>query len=336
MTRLRTWLRYATTLAVLVASCGFLTVCPKGLVFRGGARPGFEWRPVNPLDPRGPRDYFFRLQGQREGGSTIAIAPFFIYPGAFSFEGTGGISDLELVVESSDASACFELFEDGFFGDLDHSVSFCGRYVQGGYQTFNSENSDQRFYPGVYLLDFKIDYDGLNLSYSTRPTGASTYDLVTSVPFDWDGVLIPSIGGIGFHKKGVYDLLELTWTTTTPTDTTFEQGCGWHIQEAYRYDFAALEKLEGAAPDFAGAATDLGLARGELGSAIGLATDILNAKIRKQALRYLARADTRLEKAEGEAADQDADGAVNQLLKSVRDQGTAYQRVFELDFRKEF
>jgi hypothetical protein len=292
--------------------------------------------PIDLLDPRGPRDYFVRSEGQREGGSTIQILPFFVYPGPFSFSFTGGISDLELVDESADAVACFELFEELFFGDLAHTIDLCGRYTAGGYQAFNSENADQRFYPGVNLLDFRVEYDGAQISYSTRPAGTSTYDLVTTFPFDWSTRLLPSFGAIGLHKKGVYDLLDVSWTTTMPTDTTVEGACGWHIQEAYRLDFEAFRRLEGATPDFAGATTDLGAARAELTLAIGLASNLADLKLGKQVVRFLGRADRKLERALEETAGQDADDAISQALKSARDQGLAFQRLFALDFKDQF
>lgn len=331
-----TWLRNLATLGVLLACCGFYVVCPPELRYRDGAVPGFEFRLVDPSDRRGPRDYFFRLRGQREGGTTVAIAPFFVYPGDFSFEGVGGISDLDLLEESSDAFACFELFEDGHFGDQAHTVDFCGRYTAGGYQAFNSENQDQRFYPGTYLLDFRVEYDGAQVSYSTRPAGTATYDLVTSFSFDWSTRLLPSFGALGFHKKGVYDLLDVSWTTTMPTDTSVEDACGWHLQEAYRLDVQTLGRLEGASPDFAGATTDLGLARMELSLATGFAASLPDLKLGKQVVRLLGRADRRLERAQEEVVDQDANGAISQVLKSTRDQGLAFQTLYRLDFKGRF
>ena len=329
-------LRNLATLAVLLCCCGWYVVCVTKLYYRNGARAVFAFRLVDPADRKGPRDYFFRLQGQREGGKTIAIAPFFVNQGGFFFEGTGGISDPGLVDESSDSIACFEIFEEGYYGDLAHSAAFCGRYVQGGYQAFSSENQDQRFYPAVYQLEFRVEYDDTNLSYHTRPVGAPTWDLVTSVPFSFDTRLIPSMGAFNFHKGGVYDLEELTWLTTPPTNPTPEESFGWHVQEAYRFDLAALEKLEGAAPDFAGATNDFGLARGQLALALAETPDFIDAKLGKQAVRYTIRGDKRLEKAQREAADWNATGAVTHLLKSMREQGIAFQRAFELDFREEF
>jgi hypothetical protein len=335
MSRRRPSLASAAALAVLLLlPCA--GGCIRKMVYRDGARTVVKYELVDPLQPKGPRDYFVRLEGQREGGLTINILPFFVYPGPFFVEGIGGISDLDLVDESTDSVACFELFEDGFFGDLAHTVDFCGRYTAGGYQAFNSENADQRFYPATYLLQFRVEYDGTKLSYSTRPVGAPAYDLVTSFDYSWNTRLLPSVGAIGFHKKGVYDLLALDWATTMPADTTGETGVGWHLQEAYRLDHETLGLLDGAAPDFAGAATDLGLARQELSAALTLAPLIMDVKVGKQVVRYVTRADQKLERAEREVADQDANGAIGQVLKSARDQGTAFQTLFRLDFRKQF
>jgi hypothetical protein len=326
----------AAALAPLLALSLVEEGCVRRMVYRDGARTLVGYELVNPLDPRGPRDYFVRLEGQREGGVAINVLPFFVYPGPFFVEGIGGISDPDLVDESADAIACFELFEDGFFGDLAHTVDLCGRYTAGGYQAFNSENADQRFYPATHLLQFRVEYDGAKLSYSTRPVGAPAYDLVTSFDYGWSTRLLPSVGALNFHKKGVYDLLALDWGTTMPTDTTGETGVGWHLQEAYRLDHLTLGLLEGATPDFPGAATDLGLARQELSAALTLAPQILDAKVGRQVVRYLTRADRKLERAEGEVADQDADGAIGRVLDSARDQGTAFQTLFGLDFRKQF
>jgi hypothetical protein len=48
------------------------------------------------------------------------------------------------------------------------------------------------------------------------------------------------------------------------------------------------------------------------------------------------RADKRLERAQREATAGDANGALNHLLKSVKDQGIALQRAYRLDFRGQF
>ena len=37
------------------------------------------------------------------------------------------------------------------------------------------------------------------------------------------------MGGLGFHKGGVYDVEGLTWTTTAPVDPTAEESFGWHV-----------------------------------------------------------------------------------------------------------
>src|SRR5512144_2939855 len=128
MSRRRRSLASAAALAVLLLlPCA--GGCIRKMVYRDGARTVVKYELVDPLQPKGPRDYFVRLEGQREGGLTINILPFFVYPGPFLVEGIGGISDLDLVDESTDSVACFELFEDGFFGDLAHTVDFCGRYT---------------------------------------------------------------------------------------------------------------------------------------------------------------------------------------------------------------
>jgi hypothetical protein len=335
--RVASSIRNLASLGVLLGCCGFYVVCVGQIYYRAGGRAVFTFRLVDPAaGKKGPRDYFFRLEGQREDGKTVAVAPFFVHPGPFWFEGVGGISDPGLVGVSSDSIACFELFEDGHFADPLYTVDLCGRYVQGGYQAFNSENTDQRFYPGVYQLEFRIEYDDTNLSYYTRPLGSPTWDLVTAVPFGYETRLVPSMGAVGLHKGGVYDLEELTWSTTPPDDWSAELGFGWHVQEAYRFDLAALDKLEGAAPDFAGAATDLATARSRLSLALPMTDDFADAKIGKQSARSVIRADKRLERAQREATAGDANGALNHLLKSVKDQGIALQRAYRLDFRGQF
>jgi hypothetical protein len=328
--------RHAAAIALILASCGGAIGCARGLYHRDGARGFIAFVLVDPGDRKGPRDYFARLQAQREGGRTFGIAPFVIHPGAFSFQGVGGVSDPALIGPSTDGIACFELFGQNAFTDPLHTVDLCGRYTNGGYQAFNSENDDFRFYPAVYQLEFRVEYDGADLSYLTRPVGAPTWDLVTTFPFAGEDRVIPSVGIFNYHKGGVYDITAFDWTTTPPVDPTAEDRAGWHIQEAYRYDFAAWRKLEGTAPDFTGANADLGLARDQLALALTQLPDYLDAKIGKQTARYVIRADKRLEKAQREAFDEDAGGALKQLLRSVADQGFAAQRTYQLDFRSDF
>jgi hypothetical protein len=64
--------------------------------------------------------------------------------------------------------------------------------------------------------------------------------------------------------------------------------------------------------------------------------DFADAKIGKQSARSVIRADKRLERAQREATAGDANGALNHLLKSVKDQGIALQRAYRLDFRGQF
>jgi hypothetical protein len=327
--------RHAAIL-LLLASCSGLLACPRGIYHVDGARGRIVFTPADPSDPNGPREYSLRLQAQREGGRTFVVAPFRIHPGAFWFQGVGGISDPSLIGASTDGIGCFELFDEEHFTDPVYTVDLCGRYVNGGYQAFNSENQDQRFYPATYVLEFRVEYDGTDLSYLTRPVGAPTWDLVTEVPFSWNNYLLPSVGAFNLHKKGVYDVVDLDWGTTPPVDPTAEDLAGWHIQEAFRYDASAWGKLEGVAPDFPGANADLGLARDQLSLALAQLPNYLDAKVGKQTSRYLIRADKRLEKAQREAFDGDAEGALGQVGRSLRDQGLAAQRTFQFDFRANF
>jgi hypothetical protein len=174
------------------------------------------------------------------------------------------------------------------------------------------------------------------VTFSSRPKDAPAYDVVTTFDFAWSTRLLPSFGAIDLHRKGVYDLLDTSWTTTMPNDTTGTAGVGWHIQEGYRLDLEAFRDLDGGSPDFSGAMSNLGLARNELSLAIGLAPLIPDLKIGKQVVRHLGRADEKLERAQEEVAGQDADGAISQVLKSARDQGLAFQALYTIDFKGQF
>ena len=326
----------AIALAALLAVSLLASGCLKRMVYKDGAVARVEYYLVNPLDPRGPRDYFARFQAKRDDAVLIQVLPFFVYPGAFEINLTGGVSDPQLLDESLDGIACFELFEQGFFGDPVHLFDVCARYTAGGIQAFNSENDDDQFYPGVSLLDLRIGYDGANVTFETRPKDTGAFDVVTTFPFSYTAPLIPSVGIVNYGKGGVYDLLAASWTTTMPADTTIEQGCGWHVQEAYGRGWNAFAKLDGGAPDFNGAAADLAAARTEIVTAYGLTPSFLDAKIGKQVARYLVKADRAMLRAQDEVADQDADDAIDQLFKSTRYQGLAFQKTFGLDFKAAF
>lgn len=310
--------------------------CIKRITYKNGAVVKIEYIPVNPLDPRGPRDYFARIESKRDAGQAIQVFPFFLFPGPFLVTATVGVSDPELLDESEDGIVCIEMFEDGFFGNLARTFDLCGRHTNDGYQAFNSENDDFEFYPGVRVVDLQIEYDGADVTLWSRPGGGTDYDEVTTFQYDYDTRLIPSVGGFNFAKKGVGDLLSVNWTATPPVDPTPEEACFWHIGESYRNDLWALENLEGATPDFAAAGTYLANSRTELADCLALTDDFFDPKVGKQTFGPLIRADKKLEKAEREAADQDAEGAISPLLKSMRDQGNAFRVAAALDFRDQF
>jgi hypothetical protein len=323
-------------LAALLALPLLAGGCIKRITYKDGAIVKIEYIPVNPLDPRGPRDYFARLESKRDAGRAIQVFPMFVFPGPFLVTATAGISDPELLDESEDGIVCIELFEDGFFGDLARTFDLCGRYTNGGYQAFNSENDDFQFYPGVSVVDLQIEYDGTDVTFSSRPQGDPDYDVITTFPFAHDTRLIPSFGGFNFAKKGVADLLTVNWTATPPVDPTPEEACFWHIGESYRHDLWALENLEGATPNLPLAQGYLANSRTELASCRALTDDFFDAKVGKQTFRYLIRADKKLEKAEREVADQNPEGAISPLLKSLQDQGNGFRVGAALDFRDQF
>jgi hypothetical protein len=326
----------AAALAALLAVSFAASGCLKRMVYKDGAVARVEYYLVNPSEPKGLRDRFVRFQAKRDAAVRIEVLPFFVYEGPFEINLTGGISDPELIGDSLDGVSCFELFEQGFFGDLAHTIDLCGRYTAGGYQVFNSENADDRFYPGVSLLDLRIVYDGANVTFESRPKDTGAFDVVTTFAFDYTAPLIPSAGIVNYGKGGVYDLLSASWTTTMPADTTVEQGCGWHIQEAYGLGWNAYAKLDGGSPDFTGAAADLAALRAEVVAGYGLTASFIDPKIGKQVARYLVKADRAVLRAQEEVADQDADGAIGQLFKSTRFQGLAFQKIFDLDFKAQF
>jgi hypothetical protein len=326
----------AATVAALLAVSLAASGCIKRMVYKDGAVARVEYYLVNPNEPKGLRDRFVRFQAKRDDAVRIEVLPFFVYQGPFEFNLTGGVSDPLLLDESLDGIACFELFEQGFFGDLAHLFDVCVRYTAGGIQAFNSENDDDRFYPGVSLLDLRIGYNGTDVTFETRPKDTGTFDVVTTFPFSYTEPLIPSVGVVNYGKGGVYDLLSASWTTTMPADTTIEQGCGWHIQEAYGLGWNAYAKLDGGSPDFTGAAADLAALRAEVVAGYGLTASFIDPKIGKQVARYLVKADRAVLRAQEEVADQDADGAIGQLFKSTRFQGLAFQKIFDLDFKAQF
>jgi|GEM_PF-5494282 len=311
--------------------------CIGGLFFKSGGKSRVAFVLTDPFDPRSPRDRFVRFQGQRDGGLAFEILPYFLFPdGPFEVTFDVGIFDPELVDESEDARGCFELFERDGFGDLSRTLDFCGRYVMGGYQAFNSENADQQFYAATLRVEARVAWDGANLTYETRPEGDPTYDLVTTIPYTPAQPFLPAFGAANLGKRGIVDFDDLAWTDTAPTDTDVLGGIGWNLQGSFQETFGALRDLDGATPDFASASTGLADARLQLGNAISLAGSLPDLKLGKQVIRLGERADRKLERAQAEVQDQDAEGAVKNTQKAVRLQGQAFQRLYGLDFRPQF
>jgi hypothetical protein len=310
--------------------------CLHGLSYHMRARGRVSYLLSDPLDKKSPRDHYVSFQGtSRKGGSAFEILPYFIYAGAFEITYQVGLFDPGHVAESTDAIGCLELFEYQNFGDPAHTVDLCGRYTAGGYQVFDSENSDQRFYAGALRLEARISYDGANLSYETRLPGTVSWDAVTSFSYAPLDPLLASLGGTSLYKKGSIGFDDFAITTTMPTDTTFEGAVGWHIQEAFHQEGSALRSLDGASPDFTTAAADLTASRSEIQLGIG-ASASLDLKLGKQVIRYLGRADRKLERAQQEVSSQDAEGAWKQTQKALRLEGQAFQTLFALDYRQQF
>jgi hypothetical protein len=323
-------------LALLLPLAVTTAGCLHGLSYHMRAHAKVRYLLTDPLDKKSPRDHYVSFEGKsRKGGAAFEILPYFIYAGAFEITYQVGLFDPGHVTESTDAIGCLELFEYQDFGDPAHTVDLCGRYTTGGYQVFDSENSDQRFYAGALRLEARVSYDGASLSYETRLPGTVTWDAVTSFAYTPVDPLLLSLGATNLYKKGSIGFDDFAITTTVPAASTTEGMVGWHIQEAFHQEGGALRNLDGASPDFTTAAADLASCRSEL--QLGIAASAgLDLKLGKQVIRYLGRADRKLERAEQEVAGQDAEGAWKQTQKALRLGGQAFQTLFALDYRKQF
>jgi len=323
--------RLVACLLLVAVSLG-ASGCIRGLFYKNGARSRLFAEPTIPGDRKSPKDYYVGFQGtKRQGGGTaFEILPYFIYGGAFTIEWVVGVFDALFAEESDGAIGCLELFEYDDFGNPDATWDLCGRYTAGGYQLFNSENSDQLVYPSTLRVEARVVFDGLNLSYEARPTGAVTWDVVTSFPFAPTMPLLPSLGGTELGKGGVVNFDSFAWTDTMPTDTTTLGAFGWHLQEAFKLEAEAFRALDGPSPDFSSAATNLSSASGQLSMAFGLAG--FDPKV----ARLVVKGDRAVIRAGEEAQDQDQMGTVKNLQKAIRFQGQAFQRAFALDYRPQF
>jgi hypothetical protein len=327
-------------LLVLTASVA-LSGCLRGLSYHWGAKARIGYTLTDPADRKSPRDRFLRFEGKsrRGDGQAFEILPYFIYGGPFTIVYDVGIFDAERMAQSDGAIGCLELFDEAFFGDPMHTVDLCGRYVSGvsgGYQAFNSENSDQQFYPGALRLEARVSYDGTDLTYETRPEGAPIYNVVTTVA-SWTPIwpVLTSFGGVALNKRGVVDFDNIQLTDTMPLDTDVMGAVGWHLQESSRLACEGMYAIDGAAPDFALALAAVAGARAEYTDVLTLSAG-LDVKIGKQVIRYTEKADRQLARAQGELQDSDAEGAFRRIGKGMRLEGLAFQRLYGLDFREQF
>jgi hypothetical protein len=294
---------------------------------------------VDPLDKKGPRDRFYEWRGKAKpttmGGFGIGVAPIVLRQ-PFSVEAQIGVFDPGDLAASNEAIGCIEIDEEDLFGI--EFFNLCLAYLlapTAGVQVFNSENDDNQFYPGVYGGTTRIRSDATTLYFDFQPLGASTFDTISTVPFDNPTLgYTPSIGATHVFKGGVIDFQDVRWTSTpksnpAPVDQVaeaLENGLS-HLNEGCLF-------LDGVSPDFGNAGTEVNTSFTYITQARGFLPLLGDPKLERRVGAKIDCMDGNAAKALGAIGDLSVDGAIKRFERSIRcgGEGLATLRNFKPEF----
>jgi hypothetical protein len=270
-----------------------------------------------------PVDRFVGIRGKKQtkpGVGFAQVTPDVWAP--FDVSIHTGLFDPSQTATANGVRTCLEIDNVGFtiFYDV------CGTYgtAPAGWTVAAFQGAPTTNLPGSVFLDaaeieLRTETDGNTLRFHTRPWGSDTWQEVAQTPWPGQtGPLEAAFGVAPIFKGTLVGFDDPTFVSAEPpTPPTGAGEVAAAANDALVEGLAAFLLLDGATPDFTGAATQLGVAADALEGAKALLAALPQDKTAKKAGKSFAKGEKKLAQALEQVADQDADRALTNLGKAA-------------------
>jgi hypothetical protein len=232
-----------------------------------------------------------------------------------------GLFDPGQMASADGTRVCLEIDNVGFTVFYDVCATYAASpagWTVAAFHGAPTTNLPGSFFTESLEIELRAETDGTTLRFHARPWTSTKWQSVAEMP--WPGQTGPLEAAFGVSpilKGTLVGFDDPTFASGPPPSApTGVAEVAAAANDALLEGLAAFQLLDGASPDFPGAATQLGLAGSALGQAQTLLAALPQDKTAKKAGKSFAKGAKKLAKAEQQVADQDADGALANLGKA--------------------
>jgi hypothetical protein len=271
----------------------------------------------------GPADRFISVRGKKKtkpGVAFVQLTPDVWAP--FDVSLHTGLFDPAQTATANGTRVCLEIDNVGFTVYYDVCATWAASPA--GWTVAAFTGAPTMNLPGSLFLDgaeieLRAETDGTTLRFHARNWASGTWEPVAQTPWPGqNGPLEASFGVAPILKGTLVGFDDPTFSSAPPPIApTGAPAVAAAANEALLEGLAAFLLLDGPSPDFAGASTQLGEAADALGVAQTLLAGLPQDNAAKKAGRSFAKGEKKLGRAEEQVAEQDADGAVENLGKAA-------------------
>ena len=271
----------------------------------------------------GPVDRFISVQGKKEtkpGFVFVQLTPDVWAP--FDVSLHTGLFDLGQTATANGTRVCLEIDNVGFTLYYDVCATWAASPAGWSVAAFTGAptlNLPGSLFLGAAEIELRAETDATTLRFHARNWGSDTWEPVAQTPWPGQsGPLEASFGVAPILKGTLVGFDDPTFSSAPPpVAPTGAPAVAAAANDALLEGLGAFLLLDGPSPDFAGASTQLGEAADALGVAQTLLAALPQDKVAKKAARSFAKGGKKLGRAEEQVAEQDADGALENLGRAA-------------------
>ena len=307
-------------LALLGAGCATEEIAARMQV---GERAAVAVAAAGARKASGARDRYVAVRGTKKtapGSAFIQLTPDVWAP--FDVSVHTGLFDPSQMSSANGTRACLEIDDVGF------SVYFdvCAVYgtAPAGWTLSAFTGAPTVGLPGsVFLagpeIELRIETDGSTLRFHGRLVGDVTWSKVASTPWPGQSGPLEAAFGVSPILKGtLVGFDDPSFASAAPPGLPMgADAVAAAANDALLEGLGAYLALDGASPDFPAATAGLTAAANALADAQTLLASLPQEATAKKAGRDFAKGAKKLARAQGDVAEQDADGALKNLGKAA-------------------
>lgn len=272
------------------------------------------------------KDRYFKLEGKKHepaGGRVGFIQMPRELWAPFRFETSGGLYDLNH--PATQGRFCTEIGRTG--SPPSQYYGMCANILPGGLQVYAYAHTSGSalgsvVFAGATEVDFAIETSGSGMTFYSRPTGNPVWVEIATHPFSGQTVpLFPAVGAVGIGKKEVvgFDNFRLVSNSPSPDAQSSEQIVATALWSAADGMLESMHGLDGTAPDYDAAATDLAQSQSDLAAAKSLVASVTDSRLRSKVKTLIRKAQRKLADATSQVGKRKKAGrAIDHLRSSMK------------------